>query len=107
MTVIAGVNLCSADAFWPVGISRALGLGRAREANLVGKSGRVFGVDISEQLLARARERVVEMGFSQVTLKLADAGTYPLEPENFDHIYSRLGIMFFIALSEPSSWLPA
>jgi SAM-dependent methyltransferase len=64
-------------------------------ANLVGKSGRVFGVDISEQLLARARERVVEMGFSQVTLTLADAGTYPFELENFDHIYSRLGIMFF------------
>ena len=64
-------------------------------ASRVGRSGRVLGVDISEQLLARARERVVEMGFSQVTLKLADAGTYPFELESFDHLYSRLGIMFF------------
>jgi len=64
-------------------------------ASRVGKSGRVFGVDISEQMLARARERVVERGLTQVGLALADAATYPFETGTFDHIYSRLGIMFF------------
>ena len=61
----------------------------------MGRSGRVLGVDISEQMLARARERVVEMGLPQVTLTLADAATFAFEPGRFDHIYSRLGIMFF------------
>lgn len=64
-------------------------------ARLVGKPGRVLGVDISERMLARARERVVENGLTQVGLALADAGTYSFEPETFDVIYSRLGIMFF------------
>src|SRR4029078_13337672 len=53
------------------------------------------GVDISEQMLARARERVVETGFTQVRLAVADAGVYAFETTSFDHIYSRLGIMFF------------
>ncbi|MHC2623024.1 SAM-dependent methyltransferase [Bradyrhizobium huanghuaihaiense] len=64
-------------------------------ARLVGKLGHVTGVDISDQMLARARERVVEKGFAQVTLAVADAGSFAFEPAGFDHIYSRLGIMFF------------
>jgi len=64
-------------------------------AHLVGKLGHVTGVDISEQMLARARERVVETGFTQVRLAVADAGSYAFEPTSFDHIYSRLGVMFF------------
>jgi len=64
-------------------------------ARLVGKLGHVTGIDISDQMLARARERVVEAGFTQVTLAVADAGSYAFEPATFDHVYSRLGIMFF------------
>src|SRR5215470_9874270 len=64
-------------------------------ARLVGKLGHVTGIDISDQMLARARERVVETGSTQVTLAVADAGSYAFEPASFDHLYSRLGIMFF------------
>jgi len=64
-------------------------------AGAVSNRGRVFGVDVSEQMLARARERIVEKQLAQAGLALADAGTYSFEPQAYDLIYSRLGIMFF------------
>ena len=66
-----------------------------RLAEAVGPSGRVLGVDISEQQLALARQRVASAGVNQAQLVLDDAATHHFAPETFDLVFSRLGVMFF------------
>ncbi|MGC4090532.1 MAG: class I SAM-dependent methyltransferase [Polyangiaceae bacterium] len=61
----------------------------------VGGSGRVLGVDISEVMLGRARQRVAQAGLTQVQLELANAETYAFEAERYDALFSRFGVMFF------------
>jgi SAM-dependent methyltransferase len=63
-------------------------------ARRVGANGRVVGVDISEPMIALARERAA----SQTTAPqfvCADAQTYAFAPASFDLIVSRFGVMFF------------
>jgi SAM-dependent methyltransferase len=64
-------------------------------AEAVGPRGQVVGVDISEPMLAGARKRVAESGLGNITLLQADAQVHPFEPEQFDLITSRFGVMFF------------
>jgi ubiquinone/menaquinone biosynthesis C-methylase UbiE len=66
-----------------------------RLAEAVGPNGRVLGVDISEQQLALARQRVAAAGVNQVQLVLDDAATHHFAPETFDLCFSRFGVMFF------------
>jgi len=63
-------------------------------AALVGRDGRVVGLDISSPMLARARERVAEAGLTQVDLVLGDAATERFA-HPFDVVFSRFGVMFF------------
>jgi ubiquinone/menaquinone biosynthesis C-methylase UbiE len=67
--------------------SRALEVGCGTGRNLaalveaVGAGGRVYGVDISEGMLAEARELCRQSGWQNVTLAAADAASYaPPEP---------------------------
>ena len=62
-------------------------------ANAVGPSGRVIGLDISEPMLANARERVRE--FSNATLLLGDAADLPVRDLGAELMISRFGVMFF------------
>jgi SAM-dependent methyltransferase len=59
----------------------------------VGPNGRVLGVDISELMLARARERLG--GDPRLILVQADATVYPFPEQSFDLALSRMGVMFF------------
>lgn len=59
----------------------------------VGRTGSALGIDISEPMLARARQRV-PAGLP-VEFVLADATVYPFEPASFDLLVSRFGVMFF------------
>jgi SAM-dependent methyltransferase len=63
-------------------------------AERVGTDGRVFGVDISEPMLERARERCAALGLTNVELLCADAQR-ALVPRGNDLAFSRFGIMFF------------
>jgi ubiquinone/menaquinone biosynthesis C-methylase UbiE len=63
-------------------------------AGRVGATGSVVGIDISEPLLERARERVASAGQTNVELRLADAASVQFE-HPFDALYSRFGVMFF------------
>ena len=63
-------------------------------ARRLGASGRCTGVDISEPMIAAARERA-ERARASATFVVADAQTYPLEEAGFDAIMSRFGVMFF------------
>src|SRR5262249_53195803 len=60
-------------------------------AEAVGPTGRVVGVDISQQLLGAARRRDSD---GRVSFVHGDAQTYEFG-EPFDAIFSRFGVMFF------------
>ena len=59
----------------------------------VGPSGRVIGLDISEPMLARARERLRE--YANTTCLAGDAAELPLNDIGAELIVSRFGVMFF------------
>jgi ubiquinone/menaquinone biosynthesis C-methylase UbiE len=62
-------------------------------AQKVGRSGHVFGIDVSGPMLERARQSTPKD--APVDYALADATVYPFDPENFDLLVSRFGVMFF------------
>jgi ubiquinone/menaquinone biosynthesis C-methylase UbiE len=62
-------------------------------AAAVGDEGSALGLDISEPLLARARERAEEL-LSDADFRSADAASFD-EEDGFDLIVSRFGVMFF------------
>ena len=62
-------------------------------ARRVTPRGRVLGVDVSEQMLARARE-LAPPGLP-IEFRLGDATVYPFEPGKADLLFSRFGVMFF------------
>lgn len=64
-------------------------------AQAVGPSGLAQGLDISRPLLAVAEARARAAGLSQARFVEADAQTYDFEPQSFDGVFSRFGVMFF------------
>lgn len=60
---------------------------------LAARGAEATGVDISSPLLDVARRRAA--GVAHVRFLEADAQTYPFEPESFDAVFSRFGVMFF------------
>jgi SAM-dependent methyltransferase len=66
-----------------------------RDAARAAVAGSVLGVDVSERLLERARERTAAEGLHNVTYELGDAQIHPFAPEQFDVVISRFGTMFF------------
>jgi SAM-dependent methyltransferase len=65
-----------------------------RAAGLAAR-GAALGVDRSEQMLTRARQRAAEHGIANVTFLQADAQVHPFEPSSFDVVISKYGAMFF------------
>jgi SAM-dependent methyltransferase len=64
-------------------------------AERVGPTGSVTGLDISEPMLARARERASEHGLERLEFVSGDAQTFAFEAGSHDLVYSRFGVMFF------------
>lgn len=64
-------------------------------AERVGPKGFVLGVDISQPMLNRARERQKELGVTNLEFLQADAQTHQFDREQFDVMFSRFGVMFF------------
>ncbi|MEM9710093.1 MAG: methyltransferase domain-containing protein [Pseudomonadota bacterium] len=62
-------------------------------AEAVGPTGRIVAVDIAPPMVARAKERLAD--YSQVEIRLADAGAEPIEAGGFDALSSQFGMMFF------------
>src|SRR6266404_3152875 len=62
-------------------------------ARKVAPSGHAFGVDVSGPMLARARQSAPKE--LPVDFVLADATVYPFDPQSFDLLASRFGVMFF------------
>lgn len=64
-------------------------------AERVGSGGSVLGVDLSQPMLARARERGDELNLTNLAFLRADAQAQQFERERFDLVFSRFGVMFF------------
>ena len=62
-------------------------------ARRVGPTGYVLGVDISEPMLGRARERAPAN--LPLEFVLADATVHAFDPGRSDLLFSRFGVMFF------------
>ena len=62
-------------------------------AERVAPTGFVLGIDISEPMLTRARERAPTS--LPLSFVLADATVFPFDPQDFDLLVSRFGVMFF------------
>jgi SAM-dependent methyltransferase len=69
------------------------GSSTAHLAEIVGTTGRILGLDISEPLLELARKRCSAL--RQATFENADAQVHQLEQGAFDLVVSRFGVMFF------------
>jgi SAM-dependent methyltransferase len=63
-------------------------------ARSLGGPGRCVGVDISEPMTSVARARAEQQRLP-ATFICADAATYAFEPDSFDAMISRFGVMFF------------
>jgi ubiquinone/menaquinone biosynthesis C-methylase UbiE len=68
-------------------------------AAMTGPSGRALGLDISEPMILRARERAAELG-STAQFAVADATIHDFTSERADLLQSRFGVMFF---ADPAS----
>lgn len=64
-------------------------------ARAVGPEGRVTGIDVSEMLLGKARERLAASGLDNLAFVRADAETDTPTDIPFDRLFSRFGVMFF------------
>ncbi len=66
-----------------------------RDAARAASSGSVLGVDISEQMLERARRLTLDAGLRNITYELGDAQFHRFQQAHFDVLISRFGTMFF------------
>jgi SAM-dependent methyltransferase len=66
-----------------------------REAGRAAAPGRVVGVDVSERMLARARQLTAAERLDNVRYELGDAQVHRFDAARFDVAISRFGTMFF------------
>ena len=66
-----------------------------RDAARAAASGSALGVDVSDEMLERARRRTAEEGLRNVDYQRGDVQVHPLPPAHFDVVISRFGTMFF------------
>jgi SAM-dependent methyltransferase len=64
-------------------------------ARRLGPAGCCLGVDISAPLVAAAKARQKAEGVEAAAFIEADAQTHAFEPDSFDAVISRFGVMFF------------
>ncbi|MGD0102741.1 MAG: class I SAM-dependent methyltransferase [Rhodopila sp.] len=64
-------------------------------ADRVGPSGQVLGLDVSNPMAARARERIAASGLTNVQIMVSDAATHDFAGAGVDLLFSRFGVMFF------------
>jgi demethylmenaquinone methyltransferase/2-methoxy-6-polyprenyl-1,4-benzoquinol methylase len=71
-------------------------------AKAVGEDGRIFGIDLSDGMLAVAKARLEKAGLSKrVDLRLGDALQLPFEPSSFDGIFMSFSLELFDAVQAP------
>lgn len=61
----------------------------------VGPGGRVLATDLSSNILDFALANAMAGGFENVEILVADGENLPVEPESFDAVISRVGLIYF------------
>src|ERR1700737_1110407 len=61
----------------------------------VGPGGHVLGADVSDQSVARARQRIAAAGLRHAEVTVADVSPHPFKQNSFELAFSRFGVMFF------------
>jgi SAM-dependent methyltransferase len=64
-------------------------------AQRLGPTGEVLGLDVSEPMSARARERIAGAGLTNAQVVVSDAATHDFQGARTDLLFSRFGVMFF------------
>jgi SAM-dependent methyltransferase len=64
-------------------------------AKRLGATGEVMGLDVSEPMSARARERIAASGLTNARVVVSDAATHDFRDAGSDLLFSRFGVMFF------------
>ena len=75
-------------------IACGTGLVTFRAAEMAGSTGRVVGLDISGEMVGRARQRATEFNLANVSFERAGAEDLPMEDDSFDVALSALGLMY-------------
>ena len=89
------------DAAAPASGERAIDVGCGCGATVLalaqrlGPAGEVLGLDVSEPMAARARERIAAAALTNARVTVSDAATHDLVGTRADLLFSRFGIMFF------------
>ena len=88
----AAASIAPADRVLDVGCGTG---STTRAAAQRATSGDALGIDLSSQMLARARARAAADGVTNVSFLQADAQVHPFDEGAFDAAISRTGTMFF------------
>ncbi len=88
----AAVEIGSDDRVLDVGCGTGQTTRAAARAAIAGEA---LGIDVSEQMLARARDLSAAEGIENVRFECGDAQSYPFPTERFSLGISRFGTMFF------------
>ncbi len=64
-------------------------------AERVGPTGRVLATDLSSNILEFALRNARKAGFDNVETMVADGENLPVDPESFDAVISRVGLIYF------------
>lgn len=101
-SLVAAAALRPGDRVLDVGCGRGAALFPAAE--MVGRNGRVLGIDLAPGMVAATGAEVAARGLDQVSVELRDAALPELEPDSFDVILASL-VLFF--LPDPAAGLAA
>jgi ubiquinone/menaquinone biosynthesis C-methylase UbiE len=96
MAALAGVRAGSVV----LDIATGLGEPALTAARLTGPSGHVLATDLSEEMLAFARERARTAGLSHVAFRQMDANRPDVADASFDAVLCRWGLMFVERLDD-------
>lgn len=86
---VAALDLRPGDKVVEIGCGTGLNFPLLQEA--VGPEGRIIGVDLTDAMLAQARQRVADNGWSNVDLVLSDAAAFQF-PAGIDGILSTFAL---------------
>lgn len=97
--VFAPLTAIALDEAAPAEGERALDIGCGATvlelARRVGPAGHVLGLDVSEPMSARARERIAAAGLGNAEVLVSDASATAFPRGDADLLFSRFGVMFF------------
>ncbi len=79
-------NIRLGDVIMDFGCGAGFDLFVARK--LVGESGRVYGIDLTENMVLRARENLTLAGITNFEIKKVDSETIPYDDNSFDVVIS-------------------